>query len=519
MLFPDVARATGVAHPNVVAVKLGDAQLTYRELLDRSCRLANGLRDLGVHNGDRVACLGDNRLESVEHIVGSAMAGAVRATLYSYYSAETNGYLLDYIGARVLITDAAHLEELRDFLRTRPEIKVILVGDGEAGDDVLIYDDLIATSSSDDPAVTVRPDDLYQIRFSSGTSGKPKGICHSFEGWGAVDRLFRENMPPLNAGDVYLCPGSLAHVAIGLFWAAVGAGATVIPLPRFDAGEALRLIETERVTHAAVVPTMIAAMVEHPTAGQLDLSSLRCLTYAGSPIAPKTLARALDLFGRAPYQFFGQSEVVPVSILTGDDHGDASAPKYVEHLRSTGRPLPGVTVTIRDDDNAILARGEVGEIVVDAPCAMTGLWGEDPATSPRFAPDGAVRTRDMGYLDQDDYLFVVDRKDDMIISGGFNIWPAEIEAALREHPAVADVAVIGVPHPRWGETPKAFVVTAAGAAVTDEELIDAAATRVGRVKKPTSIDFVDALPRSDNGKVQRKELRAPYWVATSIQGS
>jgi acyl-CoA synthetase (AMP-forming)/AMP-acid ligase II len=281
----------------------------------------------------------------------------------------------------------------------------------------------------------------------------------------------------------------------------------------FDPERFVSLVEQERCTTTLLVPTMIQLVINHPAAATADLSSLRAVIYGAAPISERTLADARVLWGDVLYQMYGQSEAVPLTVLTPADHVDG-------RLRSAGRPTPHCDIRILDPDGNDLPPGQVGEIAAKSPAAMAAIWRDPQATAERILADGSVLTRDMGYLDEDGYLFLADRKEDMIISGGFNIWPAELENALASHPSVAEVAVIGVAHDKWGETPRAVVVLRHGYDAGEQELIDWTRDRLGAVKRVTSVEFVDKLPKSPLGKVLRRAVRDRYReVAAGVHGA
>jgi acyl-CoA synthetase (AMP-forming)/AMP-acid ligase II len=318
----------------------------------------------------------------------------------------------------------------------------------------------------------------------------------------------------------YLVPTSLAHLGVAFLWSMLSVGACIVPMPAFDAARTLELLESQRITHAVAAPVMIREMLKDPTARERDLSALQCLMYAGSPIAASTLGVAIEVFGKALYQMYGQSETAPVSMLLPHQHITNGTEAEMRRLRSVGRPTANVLVTIRDEDGNILPPGEIGEIAARG-CTMTGIWNDPEATAARKLPDGSILTRDMGYLDEDGFVYLVDRKDDMIVSGGYNVWPTELEEALHRHPAVAEACVFGVPDEKWGETPKAVVVLREGARATASDLMAHVRDIVGSVKKVTSIEFASALPRTATGKVLRNVLKEPWWVGHSsrIAGS
>ncbi|HUR74328.1 MAG TPA: AMP-binding protein, partial [Sporichthya sp.] len=494
--FGELLRTSARQHRDRIAMTCETVQQTYGELFERSCRLAQALAALGVEPGDRVALLGPNSRWTVEHAAGIALGGFVRAALYAHQTAEVNAYLTDLVDAKVLIVAAVAADELLARKHEMTSLTHVVVYDGPAPAGALDYEDLVAAAKAEDPLVRTAPTDLHVIRFSAGTTGRPKGIAHTVEGWMRSNDEYRWVTPQLDERDVYLALGQLTHAASVFLWPILQVGARVVVVPAFNPGLALELIETERATFTLVVPTMIQAMVAHPDASTRDLSSLRCVNYAASPISEATLLRAVELFGDdVMYQMYAQSEAWPITMLLPHEHRDRP--------RSVGRATPNNVLTIVDDDGRPVPPGEIGEIAVRGAGRMLQVWKEPETTAARTLPDGSLRTRDMGRLDAQGYLFLADRKDDLIISGGFNIWPAELENAIAAHPAVAEVAVVGVPHDKWGETPIAVVVAAPGAVIDEAEIIAFCREKVGAVHKVTAVEVVDELPKSGVGKVLR----------------
>jgi acyl-CoA synthetase (AMP-forming)/AMP-acid ligase II len=514
--FGTILRNAAITHSDAVAVWCDGKEQSYADLFERACRMAQGLKSFGLTPGDRVAMLGRNGLYVPEQIAGIALGGFVRAGLYAHESADVNAYLITLIEARVLIVHADAYPTLAPKLGDIASQEHVVLYGGERIHPTVDYESWLLAQPATDPMVTQSPDDIHVIRFSAGTTGRPKGIVHTVAGWLAIGDQYRWVTPMLDDRDVYLAAGQLTHAAVIFFWPILQVGGRIVVMPAFEPKRALELIETHRVTVTLVVPTMIQAIVESPDAGTRDLSSLRCVNYAASPIAPVTLSRAVEVFGDTLFHMYGQSEIVPITMLLPHQHRPNGDQRQRNRTRSVGTPTPNTEVTIVDEDGAALPPGTIGEIAVRSPGAMCGLWQDPDGTAKRFLPDGSVLTRDVGFLDEEGFLFLVDRKDDMIISGGFNIWPAQLEQAILQHAAVAEVCVVGAPHPRWGETPVAVVVLQDEAVVTAEELIELSRRAVGAVKKVTSVDFVDALPKSALGKVLRRELRMRYWTADEV---
>jgi acyl-CoA synthetase (AMP-forming)/AMP-acid ligase II len=493
-------------------VRCEGTQQTYSELHERSCRLANALSALGILRGERVMMLSDNCAETLEQIGGIAIGGFVRSAAYTHNSAESNLYLLNLVGAAALIVQRSQYDAIAPHLDEATALRHVLVFEGEAPEGTLDYERALADASANDPSLVLAPDEPHVIRFSAGTTGKPKGILHTVTGWTAVGNEMALAMPRLGEDDRYLAAGPLSHAAMLPLWGLLAAGGCVVVLPAFDPARFLELVETERCTMTLLVPTMIQMILRAPGARDADLSSLRAVFYGAAPISEQTLADATPLWGQIMYQMYGQSEAVPLTVLAPSDHVVGGTEHERLRLRSAGRPTPGTEITIVDPDGKPLPVGEIGEIAARSPAAMECIWQDPEATAERMLPDGSVLTRDMGYLDADGYLFLADRKEDLIISGGFNIWPAELENALASHPAVAEVAVVGIPHEKWGETPRGVVVLREDHEADEDELIDWTRQRLGAVKRVTGVDFVDELPKTPLGKVLRREVREGYWA-------
>ena len=506
-----VIRRSARMYAGNVVVWFEGREQTYAQMFDRACRLANVLRSNGAQPGHPVAMLGDNAAETVEQAAACALGAHPRATLYTYHSAAVNRYLLELTGAGILLVQAKYVEALAPLLEGLPHLNAVVVYGGPAPAGMLDYESVLAAASNEDVPLAVADDHPHIIRFSSGTTGKPKGIYHSIADWRKYNAEWRWSTPMVSERSRYLVPASLAHLGVAFLWSMLTVGARIVPMPAFDAARTLDLLESLAITHAVAAPVMIREMLKDPSARRRDLSALECLMYAGSPIAAATLDLAIEVFGKALYQMYGQSETAPVSMLLPHQHVTGGTATEMRRLRSVGRPTANVSVTIRGEDGRMLPAGEIGEIAARG-CAMTGIWGDEQASAARTLPDGSILTRDMGYLDEDGFVYLVDRKDDMIVSGGYNVWPTELEAALQRHPAVADACVFGVPDEKWGETPKAVVVLRDSESASADELMAHVREIVGSVKKVTSVEFAPALPRTATGKVLRNVLKDPWWA-------
>ena len=514
MDIPSILRKSCQMHAGNIAVTFEGRSQTYAQLWERACRLANALSGLGLSPGDRVAVLADNQLECLEQAAGLTLAGLVRCPMYVLNTASTHAHMLGSVGAHACIVQDKYAADLASVRDQVPGLKhLIVVGDHAVAPDLAGYEALIASAPADDPRVAVGPDDDHIIRFSAGTTGRPKGILHSVAGWLAMGNEFALAGPGIEEGDAYLVASPMSHAAGLMIWPMLASGARYVIMPSFDPARFLELIERERCTMTMVVPTMVQMLARVPEAKTRDLSSLKSVSYGAAPITERTLKAGLELWGNIMYQFYGQSEALPATVLTPRYHLPGGTERERRYLRSAGRPTLNTVVTIRDDSGDVLGTGETGEICIETPGAMKGIWGDPEATAARLTPDGAVRTRDMGYLDSSGFLYLVDRKEDMIISGGYNIWPLEIENALAAHPDVQEAAAVGVPHDKWGEAVFAVVVLETGSAVTGDDLIAWARERLGPVKKPRRIEISDEpLPKSVVGKVLRRQVREKFWV-------
>lgn len=501
-----ILRRSALAYPRRVAFACEAETLTFAELYLRASKLASGLRELGLRPGDRVATVGDNSLETAEQICAMALGGFVRCPLYTHNTADAHAYMLNLSGARAVMADGAHADSIASHRADMTSLE-FLIGDGASD---LSYEELMGRGDGVDPGVNAGPADAHIVRFSAGTTGRPKGIVHTNRGWGQMSDEICLSLGRLRDDDVQIICGPMSHASGLLVWPMIARGATQVLCRTFDASEVLRLLEKHRATTVLLVPTMMQMLIDDVDASTRDLSALRRVLYTAAPASERTLEDAAALFGPVLYQFYGQSETLPLTVLHPEEHvfsGDRR-----RWLRSAGRASPNAFVRVVDDDGDDVPTGEIGEVAGLSPGAMAGIWNDADATAERVMPGGWVRTRDLGRVDDDGYLYLADRKEDMIISGGFNIWPAELENALHAHPAVKEAVVVGVPHPKWGETPRAVVVLRDAATATDEELIEWCRSRVGSMKKPTSVEFMsEPLPKTPIGKILRRVVRAPYW--------
>jgi acyl-CoA synthetase (AMP-forming)/AMP-acid ligase II len=474
-------------------------------------RMANALVGAGVEPGERVAILAKNCIEYVLFYYAASKAGAVPVPLnYRLAPPEWRTILQD--AAPKLVLARGELCAASAPLRAElPGVERWVALDAPAPEGWIRYEDWLRGAPDTAPARQVAPgDDLYQM-YTSGTTGRPKGavlthaaVCAQLEQISGILHL--------GPGDRYLIVAPVYHAAAALatFWT-LRQGGTLFLMEDFDPAAVVRALSEQEISAATLVPAMIqACLVMVPDVAQRSYERLRFVVYGASAIAAETLRRAIDVFGCGFAQGYGMTETTAgATFLLPKEHerGLASKP---ELLLSCGRPLPGTEVRVVDAEGRDLPPGQVGEILVRGPQLMRGYWNLPEATAEALA-GGWMHTGDAGMLDDEGFLYIQDRVKDMIVSGAENVYPREVENALFEHPAVADVAVIGVPDARWGEVVKALVVLRQGQSASEDELIEFCRSRLAGFKCPRSVDFVADLPRNPSGKVLKKDLREPYW--------
>ncbi|HET9078314.1 MAG TPA: long-chain-fatty-acid--CoA ligase [Acidimicrobiales bacterium] len=487
-------------HP---ALRWAGGQLTYAELHDRSSRVAQALRADGVGPGDRVAFLDKNSPEQVELFFGAAKLNAVPCPVNYRLAPPEIAFIVADSEAKVFVVGeefAPLVDKVADQLAG---VRVIATG--------AAYDGWRDAQPADDPAVPLAATDIAYQLYSSGTTGRPKGVQLTQANLAAGMGLYPQIMG-LGPDSVSMVPMPLYHIGGG-GWALAGLaqGATNVLIREIVPDRLVETIVAERVTHGFLVPAVLQFMLAVPGVEQRDFSALRSLLYGASPISEKVLAQSVRTFGCEFVQAYGLTESTGTVIyLPAADH-DPDGPNR-HRLRAVGIPIPGSQAKIVDPATGQAApAGAVGEIWVKGPTVMAGYWHMPEQTGAAITDGGWLHTGDAGYQDPDGYFYIHDRVKDMIVSGGENVYPAEVENVIMSHPAVADVAVIGVPSERWGETPRAVVVRAAGAQVTEAELLAYCRERLAGFKCPTSVQWIDELPRNPSGKVLKKDLRAPFW--------
>lgn len=482
----------------------------WSETADRVARIAGGLGEAGVQSGDRVAILALNSDRYFELLYAIPWLGAVMMPVNSRLASPEIRYVLEDSGARVLFVDGAMQAHAAALAGQMPTIEAMFyLDDGAPPAGMRSYEELAAAPAI--PDAGAGGDTLAGLFYTGGTTGKSKGVMLSHNNlvWNAMNVIagmyYDQDMTYVHAGPMF-------HLADGgATFGVTACGGRHVFVPRFDAADCLQTMEQERVTHAALVPTMINMLVNNSTVGDVDLSNLKYVTYGASPMTEGLLRKALVAFPTSKFiHAYGMTEASPGVTLLPPRYATLEGP-YAGRLKSCGQAQLTTDLKIVDEKRKELPRGSIGEIAARGPMIMLGYWNM-PEQTAAVLEDGWFYTGDAGYMDDEGFLFIVDRLKDMIISGGENVYSAEVENAISLMPGVAEVAVIGVPDPKWGECVHAIVVPRAGADLTAEAVIAHCSTQIAGYKCPRSVEFRNtSLPVSGPGKVLKRELREPFW--------
>jgi acyl-CoA synthetase (AMP-forming)/AMP-acid ligase II len=483
---------------------------SYGEVQESTFRIAAALATLGVRPGDRVAILSANDPTAFTCVYGISRAGAVWCPINPRNEAHENRELLDLFGCTVLLFQAAFAPLVAAIRDDLPALEALVCLDGRVPG-ALSWAEFLAGAAGDvvDEAAL---DDLAMVVGTGGTTGRPKAVeltGHNLETMTALTLMSY----PFRGRPTYLALAPLTHAAGVLCFPVLSLGGEIVVMGTPDVGAFLACVERHRVTHTFLPPTLIYMVLAHDRLDATDTSSLQCLWYGAAPISATRLEEALTRIGPVMGQLFGQVEApMMISTMAPDDHFRPDGSVARERLASAGRPTPLVRVAIMDGQGALLPRGETGEIVVRGPLVMRG-YHRDPAATAAVSAHGWHHTGDVGYLDDDGYLFIVDRAKDMIITGGFNVYSTEVEQAVMHHPAVQDCAVVGLPDELWGERVAVVVQLRPGATVAPEEIRTFARERLGGVKAPKQVEIWPDLPRSKVGKVLKREIKDSLLTA------
>jgi len=496
--------------PDRTALVCGDQRLTWREFNQAIDRVANGLIKGGLRKGDKVSVLMLNSIEMLEIMMGTVKAGGVIVPLSVMLTAESLATMINDSDSRFIFVGAPFARVIdsirRDLLNISSE-GFFVVGDETQNWIAWIdYQRWRDESTNAPPQVCLTPEDDFNLIYSSGTTGTPKGIAHT--------HYARQQTAYILAIEFRFDLNSIAVVTTPLFangtWImmlpSLTIGSTLVVMPQFDPKKFLDIVERERCTHTFMVPTQYIAVLGVPEFDDYDLSSMKRLLSAGAPLRVETKEEMLRKFGGNIFELYGLTEGIATTLKPEEMEGK---------IASVGTPILGGDIRIIDDGGRELSRGETGEIVGYSSALMRGYYKKPEETSAAVWKDEAgrtyLRTGDVGKLDEDGFLYILDRKKDMILSGGINVFPKDIEDVVARHEAVADVAVIGIPHEKWGETPLALVVRKKGSTSSAEELRDWTNARLAKHQRIAGLEFRDELPRNALGKVLKKELREPYW--------
>ncbi|MFA7268171.1 MAG: AMP-binding protein [Sterolibacterium sp.] len=505
-----------IINPDGNYLIFGEQRTTYREAQRFTYRVANGLLALGCRKETKAAVWAANEPIGWLCTLSIWRAGMAWVPINPRNTAEENANVIDAFDCEVLFFQSAIAPQVGAMRSRLPKVRHFICIDGEA-DESLALTPWAASQAETPCEVLSAMEDVCAVMATSGTTGKPKGVMNTHRTMQTVVANWLSTLAyPADRPPVNLAAAPLTHTA-GIFSLMTTLrGGTVVILPRPDPDMLLDAIERHRVTELFLPPTVIYMLLDLPGIAARDFSSLRYLMYGAAPMSLEKLRRALKTFGPVMLQAFGQTEARTTSCLHPEEHFVNGEIAQDERLSSCGRPFPLTRVSIRDDANRMLPHGQVGEICVMGDLVMKGYY-QAPDKTAETIVDGWLHTGDMGYLDPEGFLHVTDRKKDMIISGGFNVYSSEVEGVINSHPAVQDCAVVGIPDEKWGEAVKAVVELNLGMRVSEDEIIALCKQKLGSVKAPKSVDFIVELPRSSVGKVLKREVRAKYWLGKTRQ--
>ncbi len=495
-------------HARRFAIEWNGHRLTFAESLARGNQLARALLARNFVPGDKIGVLSPNSIEATDALLGLAIGGFVRVPLYARNVRDAHMDMLKGTGCRGLIVSRSLTAEDPELLRVVEQ----------AGIGVIMLDGIELHAGLDHdctpPAVTTQAEDLHVIRHTGGTTGRPQAIAYSHNQWIEIGRSWFYDLPRVEPGDPFFHACPVSHGSGYCFLPVWLAGGINVLQPDFETETMLQAMGSSPNAMTFLVPTMLKSMVELALEKDLTFSEIKCVQVASAPVAPRTLLDARRVFGNCIYQLYGQTEALPVTLLAPSDWIEGK--DCTAALSSVGRPLPFAAVEIRSLDNPrqVVEVDEVGEVAVRCPGQMTGFYAESGPNSERLV-NGWVMTGDVGRMSEEGFLILVDRRGQMIVSGGFNIWPAEIEAVLNSVPGVTESAVFGIPDNKWGEAPYAVCSLSADEEIDRQELIDLCAARLGSFKKPVNVELRHMpLPKTPVGKLDRETLRKPFWQSS-----
>lgn len=501
-----IDRAVRWYGPRLAVVDASRA-LTFAEVGERSSRLAHALLHLDRVPGGRVALLLSNRLEFVEADFAIAKSAKVKVPINPRLRDAERSYIIAHSGAETLITERSELDRVNDLRREIPVLRTVLsIGGGLSA---LDYEETLAGGSATSTVGALGGAIPSVVLYTSGTTGRPKGATLSDDSRIAATMSMLIDEYSVNGDDGIIHAAPLSHGSGSKILAYFIRGARNILLRKFDPVHFFRTVEEQRGTSTFLVPTMIRMLLDAPERAQFNLVSLRNITYGGAPIPRETLVQALEAFGPILVQVYGSCEAPhPVTVLRKEWHlSDGS--DGIDPLLSAGREATGVEVSIVDESGGAVPEGDIGELCVRGRNVMLGYWSDPGATADALC-DGWYRTGDVARRDDRGFIYIVDRVRDMVISGGLNVYPAEVEAVLCRHPGIREACVVGIPDPLWGEVVAAFIVPSGAVPLDENEVIEHCSRHLAGYKKPRLVRFVDGLPKGPTGKFLKKELRSSF---------
>jgi len=501
--------------PDKEAIVFEGNRFTFSKLNERVNRLANALLGMGVQKGDRVAFLHVNCSQCVETYFAVARTGGIYVPLNFRAKANELSYMINTAEAGTVLAGERYIELVNSIRPQLSTVRDYISIDGPH-EGYTCYEDALASASDDDVFTDIADEDTTILMYTAGTTGFPKGVMLSHNSFSIY---VLENVTPADpvTEEKNILTVPLYHVAgIQAMMAAIYGGRTLVMERQFEPAEWMGLVQDEKVGRAMMVPTMLKQLMDHPDFSKYDLSSMQVITYGAAPMPLPVIRKAMDVFpGVSFINAFGQTETAStITTLSPEDHvivgTEEEKEKKLRRLSSIGRPMSDVQMKIMDEEGNTLPPGEVGEIVARGPRVMSGYWKETEKTAKTIDKDGWVHTGDMGYVDEDGYFFLAGRTTDMIIRGGENISPEEVEGVLHDHPKIEEAAVIGVPDEEWGEVPMCVVVLKQGETATEADIIEYCRAALASYKRPRTAVFVNELPRNQMGKVLKRVLREQY---------
>lgn len=503
-----IRRAAREYPQRTAVITPGEGSLTFAGINERSRRLSAGLLSLGLKKADRVAVLLPNSQEYLEAYLGLARAGLVRVTLNTRLSPREHAFMLGDSGSRALIIAREFLEGLAGAAAELKDLGwTIVVGDPER--ECLGYEKLLANSSPLNSDPEIGPEAVFRLHYTSGTTGRPKGAIQTHASRVVTTFNTLLDVVNFNQDDRVLHVAPLTHASGNLFLPSFIRGAANVPLRRYDPALFCQTVEREGITTVFLAPTMLLRLLTFPDLGKYHLPTLHTIIYGGAPMPVEPLKEALRTFRQRLVQIYGLAEATWAdTVLRKEDHDPNDGVK----LGSIGRELRNVRLRLVDEAGKDITAGETGELIIQGAHVMREYWNQPEATA-EVLRDGWFHTGDLARMDSRGYITLVDRKGEMIISGGFNIYPKEVEDTLYRHPAVLEAAVFGVPDPEWGEAVQAVVVLKEGWVLSEEEIIRHCKENLAGYKKPRSVEFFnEPLPKNSAGKILRRALREKYWI-------